>query len=59
MNIKPGKHEVVLDFHPASIRKTEAVAYASYGILVLLIALGIYMEWRRKKETGLQKEDKV
>ncbi|MFA6729273.1 MAG: YfhO family protein, partial [Prevotella sp.] len=59
MNIKPGKHEVVLDFHPASIRKTEAVAYASYGILALLIALGIYMEWRRKKETGLQKEDKV
>ena len=49
INIKPGKHQVVLDFHPASISQTEAVAYAAYAILVVLMALGIFMEWRKRK----------
>ncbi len=49
INIKPGTHEVVLDFHPTSIRKTETVAYVSYGVLVLLIALGFFFEWRKRK----------
>ena len=48
INTKPGKHEVVLDFHPASIRTTEGIAYASYGILALAIALGLFVEYRRK-----------
>ena len=51
MNIKPGAHEVVLDFHPSSIRKTETVAYASYGFLLLLIALGVFIEWKKRKST--------
>lgn len=50
MNIKAGKHEVVLDFHPATIRTTESLAYASYGILFLLIALGALIEWKKRKE---------
>ncbi len=50
MNIKAGKHEVVLDFHPATIRTTESLAYASYGILFLLIALGVLIEWKKRKE---------
>ena len=49
MNIKPGKHQVVLDFHPASIRKTETVAYASYGLLLVLVACGLFMEWKKRK----------
>ena len=49
LQIKPGKHEVVLDFHPASIRETEAVAYGAYILLAVLIALGVYIEWRKKK----------
>ncbi len=49
MQIEKGKHQVVLSFHPASIRQTEGVAYAAYGILVVLIALGIFMEQRKKK----------
>lgn len=50
MQVKPGKHEVVLDFHPASIRKTEDVAYAAYGILALLTALGIFFSWRKRRK---------
>ena len=50
LSVKPGKHEVVLDFHPASIRTTETLAYCSYGILALLIAAGAVMERRKNKE---------
>src|SRR3712207_2168639 len=49
MNIKPGKHEVILDFHPASIKKTETVAYVSYAILFVLVAAGLFIEWRKRK----------
>lgn len=54
LNVKPGKHEVVLDFHPASIRTTETLAYCSYGILALLIAAGAFMRavrTRRRNNT--------
>ena len=54
LQVKPGKHTVVLDFHPASLRKTETVAYVGYGILVLLIIIGIVVEMKKKK-----KEDAV
>ncbi len=54
LNAKPGKHEVVLDFHPASLRKTEGIAYASYGVLALILALGIFMEWKKRKETAVE-----
>lgn len=50
MSVKPGKHEVTMSFHPASIRKTEAVAYTSYGILLLLIAIGLLVEWKKRKK---------
>ncbi len=49
--MKPGKHEVVLDFHPASISKTETVAYIAYALLFLLIASGIFIEWKKRKQT--------
>lgn len=56
MNIKPGKHEVKLSFHPATIRNTESVAYASYGILLVIIALGLFFEWKKRKEETLKAE---
>lgn len=49
LQVKPGQHQVVLDFHPASIRKTETVANVAYGLLVVLIAIGIFIEWRKRK----------
>lgn len=50
LQLKPGKHEVVLDFHPSSIRATETIAYVAYILLALLIALGVYTEWRKKRD---------
>jgi hypothetical protein len=49
INVKPGKHEVVLTFKPKSLDRTETMAYVSYGILLLAILLGVFVEYRRKK----------
>lgn len=49
LSVKAGHHQVVLDFHPSSVRHTETVAYVSYVLLLVLIALGLFSEWRRKK----------
>ncbi len=51
INLKPGKHTVALDFHPSSIRRTETVAYAAYGLLAVLMALGLFFEWKKNKGT--------
>lgn len=58
LNMKPGKHQVVLDFHPASIHTTEAVAYTAYAILAVLILLGIFVEWRKHRVTEVAEEKK-
>ena len=49
INLPPGKHEVVLDFHPQTVATTETVAYVAEGLLLLVFIGGIFMEWRRKK----------
>ena len=48
VNVKPGKHIVVLDFHPTSISTTETIAYISIVILLLAIAGAGYVEWKKK-----------
>ena len=49
VNVAPGKHTIELAFKPKSVTVTETMAYISYAILLGLIALGVYMEWRKKK----------
>ena len=49
LNVKPGSHKVVLDFHPSSLKKTETVAYIGYVVLLLLLIVGIGVEWKKKK----------
>ena len=49
LSVKPGKHEVVLSFFPKSIDRTEAVAYVSYAILLVIILMMIWIEYRRRK----------
>lgn len=48
VNVKPGKHIVVFDFHPTSISTTETIAYISIVILLLAIAGAGYVEWKKK-----------
>ena len=51
LQVKPGKHEVVLSFFPKSIDRTETIAYLAY-ILLLLILLALawtaYQHYRRQ-----------
>ncbi len=39
LRVDGGHHEVVLDFHPRSIRVTETIAYCSWGILIVILLL--------------------
>lgn len=54
LNVKPGSHKIVLDFHPTSIKKTETIAYISYALLLIIFIGGIAVE-RKKKCSSVQK----
>lgn len=51
LNVKAGKHEIVLDFHPTSISTTETIAYAALIVLLLAICVAIYSEKKKQKTT--------
>ena len=50
LNVKAGKHMVVLDFHPTSISTTETIAYIAIVILLLAIIGAGYMRFKNRKE---------
>lgn len=50
INVKPGHHKVVLDFHPKSIQTTETIAYTAFAIMVLLIVLAIVVFVRKRRQ---------
>ena len=50
LNVKAGKHTVVLDFHPTSISTTETIAYIAIVILLLAIVGAGYMRFKNRKE---------
>lgn len=50
LNVKPGKHEVVLSFFPKSVQVTETIAYVAYGLLI--VVAGCMYEWQRRKKKG-------
>jgi len=49
LNVKAGKHEVVLDFHPSSISTTETIAYVALVALLLAICAALFIEWKKQK----------
>ena len=53
LNVKPGKHEVVLSFFPKSVDTTETIAYLAYGILILVLAGAAFMAYRRRQKMSL------
>ncbi|MBO4607831.1 MAG: YfhO family protein [Prevotella sp.] len=48
LKVEPGKHEVVLDFHPKSVATTETVAHISLALLFLSIIAGLVFQLRKK-----------
>jgi uncharacterized membrane protein YfhO len=49
LQVKPGKHEVVLSFFPKTIDRTETTAYVAYVVLLLIILYLIAVYVRRRK----------
>ncbi|MBR1388949.1 MAG: YfhO family protein [Prevotella sp.] len=53
LNVKPGKHDIVLTFKPQSVKTTETIAYVSYAILLLAVLGAVGMEYRvRRRSRG-------
>lgn len=50
LNVKPGKHKIVLEFFPKSVNTTETIAYTAYVALLFVLALLVYVEYRRRKQ---------
>ena len=49
LQVKPGKHEVVLNFFPKSIDRTETIAYVGYALLLLILLL---LLWKNRRLVG-------
>lgn len=49
INVKPGKHKVVMEFRPQTVTNTETVAYVAFAILVLTIIVCIFLNVRKAR----------
>jgi hypothetical protein len=49
LQVKPGKHEVVLSFFPKSINRTETIAYTAYGLLLLILLALAWTAYRHRR----------
>ncbi|MBR1505249.1 MAG: YfhO family protein [Prevotella sp.] len=52
LQVAPGHHEVVLSFFPKSIDRTETIAYVSYALLLLILAMVVWQQVQRRKQTA-------
>ena len=50
LQVKPGRHEVVLSFFPKSVDTTETVAYLAYVILLLVVGCALFLASRKSKK---------
>ena len=47
LQVDKGHHTVVLTFDPKSVKQTETVAYLSYGVLLLVVLLAVFLKKKR------------
>ena len=59
INVKAGKHKVVLTFKPKSIRDTETVAYIAFALLFIAIIVGVWFEERKKRKAATNDNEKA
>ena len=50
IQVKPGKHTVVLSFYPKSVSTTETIAYVAMAVLVILLIAAIVYESKKRKK---------
>lgn len=51
LQMPAGNHKVELIFEPKSVNTTETIAYIAYAVLLIVIAIGIFLEHRKRKAT--------
>ena len=49
LNVAPGRHKIVLTFHPKSVATTETIAYIAYAAIVIALLVAAYLGYRRKR----------
>ena len=49
LQVKPGRHEVVLSFFPKSIDRTEIIAYTAYGLLLLILLALAWIAYQHRR----------
>ena len=49
LQMPAGNHKVELIFEPKSVNTTETIAYIAYAVLFIVIAIGIFLEHRKRK----------
>ncbi len=59
INVKAGKHKVVLTFKPKSIRDTETVAYIAFALLFIAIIVGVWFEEHKKRKAATNDNEKA
>ena len=57
IQVKPGKHTVVLSFYPKSVSTTETIAYVAMGVLILLLIAAILYEVKKKQKMEKGKKE--
>ena len=58
LQVDKGHHTVVLTFDPKSVKQTETVAYLSYGVLLLVVLLAVFLKKKRPHHQSILKEKK-
>lgn len=52
LQVPAGKHQVVLTFKPASVSRTETIAYVALGLLLVCIFGALFLEWRKRGQSS-------
>ena len=55
LNVEKGKHTIELAFDPQSVHTTETIATGSFAVLLILIALIAFLEYKKRKNSNVTK----
>ena len=55
LNVEKGKHTIELVFDPQSVHTTETIAAVSFAVLLILIALIAFLEYKKRKNSNVTK----
>ena len=57
MKVPAGEHQIVMTFAPKSIEQTEAVANVSFVLLLLAVASGLFLAYKRRRDSKVVNQE--